>query len=830
MSSSLISWSTHPYIHNKPPEWEPRFGSGWLRKEGTLQDLVNDIHSGKAFIPAAMTSHHRTAAAFEFTDLVAVDIDHGLSIEELQQHPLAQHACFAYSTPSHVDEPGKHRFRVLFRLGDRISSGDVAKAIVTILTHALGGDRSCTDPTRLFYGNSKGETLLLDHEAVLPGEIIDDAEAYLESQRAACRDAASDVDEASILRGIHVLEKVLEPTRDGERDLFVRISAAAKAGGDALFPAWSDWASRGHHGSGARRRQSSERWFQGLRGTSLGTLFFLASEQDPDWRSGLPEELRNYDLAPRGFSDTYAGYSASDFMGDPDVTPPTRPTASLFDPSAPWAKRAEVTFAGHSEEDFNGEPMPSGEAPKEDSGEPKKRGPGRPKKDDGDKADIVTVVMTRLSNLYPGIRRNLITDQIEFGPRDNPQQLPDSSTTYIRISRGTKELYPKTMVNDLIQVLGYENRYNPVRSYLENCLSRVQPCPYFNSLATELLGVDGDDLDNPVLANGQHVADAILERFFIGAVARAMEPGCDMPWMPILVGPQNAGKSAFFRYITPPQLSGPSWSTTVQQGISHIKDRPHILHAGWIVVIDEVERYFSRRYVEELKNLISVSQDYSAKKYQNEAHYPRNFVLAGATNNRDFLVDPTGNRRFMPIVVKGKIPSRENPDIRVIDLDRLQADRDAIWAAAYQAYLAGRPRLLSSSELSEVESYVEGFTRDSSIAIHVSRALERGITGVHDGRRFILLADVLGAMGIDVKDYGRIQGEVIDSMKQLGWAPKRIRIFGKVTRVWLGPKVETSSLYSHGNPLSGTTASKYLAAQRVSEAPQVSVSSRPGWD
>ena len=819
MTDRSISWSTHPHIHDKPSEWEPRFGSGWERRTGTLQDLVTSIQAGRAFIPAAMTSHHRTAAAFEFTDLVAVDIDHGLSIEQLQQHPLAQHACFAYTTPSHSNADGKHRFRVLFQLPEPITDGEVTKSIVTILTHALGGDRSCTDPTRLFYGNSTGETLLLQPEAVLPDQIITDAENYLSAQRAACRDAASDVDEASILRAIHVLEKVLEPTADGQRDLFLRISAAAKAGGDALFPAWSDWASRGHHGSGGRKRQSGERWFRGLRGSSLGSLFYLASEQDPDWRAELPEELRNYETAFRGFSDTYAGYSIEDFMGDADVTPPTKPTASLFDPGAPWGQRAEVAAVGYDEEDFNGTPMPAGDPPK--------RGPGRPKKD---KPDPVATVMTRLSNLYPGIRRNLITDQIEFGPRDQPQQLPDSSTTYIRISRGSGEIYPKTMVNDLIQVLGYEHRYNPVRGYLENCLSREQPCPYFDKMATTLLGVDGDDLENPILSSGQRVADAILERFCVGAVARAMEPGCDMPWMPILVGPQNCGKSAFFRCITPPQDSGPSWSTTVQQGMAHIKDRPHILHAGWIVVIDEVERYFSRRYVEELKNLISVSQDYSAKKYMNESWYPRNFVLAGATNNRDFLIDPTGNRRFLPIVVRGKVSSKENPNVRIIDLDRLQGDRDAIWAAAYQAYLAGRPRLFSSSELAEVKPYVDGFTRDNSIAYHVARALDRSPSGFYKGRRYVQTAEVLQAMGLDVKDSSRIQRETIDAMKQLGWLPERIRIMKKVTRVWLEPENDKTSLVSHSNPESVTGQSRSEAGSGVSGGRHVSVLSSPRWD
>jgi hypothetical protein len=780
MPTTPISWSAHPHIHNKPPEWEPRFGSGWERRDTDLQGLIDHVTAGGAFITAVMTSGHRTAAAFLSASLAAIDIDHGLTLEEFAEHPLADSACFVYTTPSHDPENGKHRFRILFRLPELVTNGELYKAIVTILTHALGGDRSCTDPTRLFYGNSEASCLGCDHDAILDERIITDAEKFLEQQRAACRDAASEVDEISILRAIHVLEQVLDPTRDGERDKFVRISAAARAGGDAVFPAWSDWASRGHHGSGSKRRQSSERWFQGLKGSSLGTLFFLASEQDPNWRDSLPDELRNNEgYGFKGYSDTYAGYSMEDYMGDPAVEIPRTPQPSLFDPDSPWAKVVAPACAGYDDADFEGDPTSgsTSDAP------PEKRGPGRPKKD---KPDPIEAIMARLRNLYPGLRRNLITDQVEFGPKDNPQQVPDSSTSYVRLSRGTGEIFSKTTVNDLIQVVAYERRYNPVKAYLEGCFSGQEPCPYFDRLATVLLGISDDEV-GAVRLDGHPVADVILKRFFIAAVARAMRPGCDVPWMPVLVGSQNVGKSAFLRYVTPPQESGPSWSTTVQQGIGYLKEKPHILHAGWIVVLDEVDRYFQRRYVEELKNLISTSSDYSAKKYQNEAHYPRNFVIAGATNTKTFLVDPTGNRRFFPIIVNGVVPSPQDHRVRIIDLDRLQRDRDSIWAAAYAAYLAGESWTFNSYELSLIQQYIENFTADSPVAPLVARVLDTHTTGFSKGRRYILLSEVLQQMGLEVAQFKSVEGSVTDELKRLGWEPKRVRILGKVARVWIAP-------------------------------------------
>jgi hypothetical protein len=789
-AESSIFWSAHPDIHDKPALWEPRFGYGWQRRVTSLQGVIDHITSGGAFIAAAMTSDHRTAAAFESTSLVAIDVDYGLTVDEFAQHPLAGSACFVYTTPSHDPENGKHRFRVLFRLPEIIRSGDLCKAIVTILTNALGGDRSCTDPTRLFYGNSNAVLVSSRASAVLDDQIIVDAEAFLEQQRAACRDAASEVDEISILRAIHVLEQVLDPTRDGERDKFVRISAAARAGGDAVFPAWSDWASRSHHGSGGKRRQSSERWFHGLKGSSLGTLFFLASEQDPNWRDGLPDELRSSEgYGYKGHTDVYAGYDVEDFMGDPAVSIPSKPQPSMFDPESPWAKVTKPAFAGYDDEDFQGDApatsigTPTGGANK--GGEPEKRGPGRPKK--GAKGDPIEAIMTRLRNLYPSLRRNVVTDQVEFGPRDRPQQLPDPSTTYVRISRGSGDVFPKTTVNDLIQVISYENRYNPVKAYLEGCLSSHAPCPYFDGLATELLGIEAEDSDSLTI-NGRSVTDEIMRRFLIGAVARAMQPGCDMPWMPIFVGAQNVGKSALLRYLAPPQHCGPSWSTTVQQGITYLKDKPHMLHAGWIVVLDEVDRYFIRKYVEELKNIVSTNSDYSAKKYQNEAHYPRSFVMAGATNTRDFLVDPTGNRRFLPIIVHGKVPSPQDPRVKIIDLDRLQQDRDSIWAAAYTAYLAGEPWTFSSHELALINSYIDGFTADSGMAPLVVRALGTHTTGMIKGRRYVLLNEVMQAIGVEVTQYRNMRTAVSDEMKRVGWESKRVSIMGRTTRVWLEPE------------------------------------------
>lgn len=815
-------FSIHPIIRNKPPTWEPAFADDWANRRASLETIKTFISEGYAFIPAHMTSSHRSSAAFGFADLVVVDIDNGLTIEQFQAHPLASSAAWAYTTASHLP-PEQERFRVVFRLPWRIDDPDLYKAVVTLLSRALGGDRSCTDPCRLFYGNDKAEHPLWNPDAVLSEEIIEDARTEANRLRIRYDRATAHYEDSTIRQAIFVLEQVIEPTSDGERDRFIRTTAAAASAGDALFHAWSDWSSRGHHGSGKNSRQATEKFFRGFHGrSSLATLFFLASEQDPDWRKALPEELRSsFSFSSAPTTANVVGYDHEDFLGIEDeenerprqITTAELNTPSLFDENRPWMTVLQPPVvaapASHvdpdddsgrddyddSDEEIDPELLEDPYAdilgeyvePQQPKAPPARhrlgRGAGSPVDE-----DIVEQVKVRLQRLYPGLRQNAMSLQLEYGPADAPQQVQDASTAYVRISRGTDKVYPKTLVYDVAQIVGYENRYHPVRTYLEHCIASAAPCPYFESLGTEILGLSEDPLLNPDFEDGRKLADVIIERFLIGAVARVMEPGCDHDWMPILIGTQNSGKSNFYRYLTPPDHQDDNnypWVSTIQQGIQTLKDRPHALHAAWFVVLDEVERFFKRRFTEELKNMISISVDRSARKYENERNFPRGFVLCGATNSTDFLVDPTGNRRFMPVVVAGKKRNPMNHYVRLVDLDRLKADRDAIWAAAYRAYMDRKPHTWASHELVSISSYQNSFVSDSAIEAKVAGVLETRCSGIWKDANYITLADLFEWLDVPVDRQPMISLAVTDSLKRLGWQVKRVSLAGKIRRIWV---------------------------------------------
>ncbi len=78
----------------------------------------------------------------------------------------------------------------------------------------------------------------------------------------------------------------------------------------------------------------------------------------------------------------------------------------------------------------------------------------------------------------------------------------------------------------------------------------------------------------------------------------------------------------------------------------------------------------------------------------------RRFVLIGTTNRNQFLVDSTGNRRFVPLEVGGgfQIPWKQ-----------LVAERDSIWAAAVQAYRNDVGYEFNSGEIAAIADYIQEF-------------------------------------------------------------------------------------------------------------------------
>lgn len=178
---------------------------------------------------------------------------------------------------------------------------------------------------------------------------------------------------------------------------------------------------------------------------------------------------------------------------------------------------------------------------------------------------------------------------------------------------------------------------------------------------------------------------AAIRKMLCAAIARVFEPGIKFDLALILVGEQGTYKSTFVKKL------GKSWFSdtfiTVQG-----KESFEQIQGAWIVEMAELSG-LKKAEVETIKQYISKQEDSFRPAYGRVVEtYKRQCVFFGTTNSKDFLKDPTGNRRFAPVDV------RRDHVTKSVANDMTPDEVDQIWAEAYQLYLAGEKLYFDDTE------------------------------------------------------------------------------------------------------------------------------------
>ena len=188
---------------------------------------------------------------------------------------------------------------------------------------------------------------------------------------------------------------------------------------------------------------------------------------------------------------------------------------------------------------------------------------------------------------------------------------------------------------------------------------------YLNGLAW-----DGKRRSETWLIDTSGLADtpynrAVSRLWLYAAVGRVMKPGIKFDTMIILEGPQGGMKSTLIKW-----LAG-DWAAEGLPPI-HAHNQQNVVSAMrgcWLVEIDELAS-MKKTDVDELKSFVSRTEDRVRMPYERETRtFPRQCVFIGTTNDREYLRDMTGNRRFLPMDVG---------TIRNV----FQIPRDQLWAEA----------------------------------------------------------------------------------------------------------------------------------------------------
>ena len=262
------------------------------------------------------------------------------------------------------------------------------------------------------------------------------------------------------------------------------------------------------------------------------------------------------------------------------------------------------------------------------------------------------------------LKLNVLQQQIEL---DSKEMLVE--TAYLHLAEHDGIDCTKNKAADVFDLIAKENEYNPVVTYLDTVASAIAP-------------INLDNLSVRYFGTSNPLYDVFLKKTLIAAVARAYEPGCKHDTTLVLQGSQGIGKSSFFDVL------GGEWFDD-SMGDGRTKDDLIILHKSWIQEWGEIERVFGKRQAGEIKAFLTRKKDLFRPPYGRTAiNFPRRGIVVGSVNDAQFLVDPTGNRRYWVVpIAKDKI-----------DLAQLKQERDAIWSAAVAAYRNGETWWLSSEE------------------------------------------------------------------------------------------------------------------------------------
>lgn len=312
--------------------------------------------------------------------------------------------------------------------------------------------------------------------------------------------------------------------------------------------------------------------------------------------------------------------------------------------------------------------------------------------------------------------------------------------------------------------IAHRNAYDPVLEYL-NCLKWDGK----ERLNTWLLDYCKTTSDEPS-------ARLAGPWWMMSAVARILNPGCQADYSIVLEGAQGARKSSAVLALCP----NPEWFLAFDYDPAS-KEALENLQGKWLVEMAELAVLSRGRDMRQIKSFITRRCDkYRAPYGMISEDRPRRCVFFGTVNPEgagDYLSDPTGNRRWWPVMVVGSV-----------DVAGLERDRDQLWAEALERVRAG--------ERYYPETEAEFATLSGALALRTSE--DEWVVPVRKYLEFDAV-DELGNLYPEITSYqvltgcldiekGRIskadQMRLAIVLKLLGWQPAA-RSGGK--RVWVRP-------------------------------------------
>ncbi len=336
--------------------------------------------------------------------------------------------------------------------------------------------------------------------------------------------------------------------------------------------------------------------------------------------------------------------------------------------------------------------------------------------------------------------------------------------------------------------------FHPVRDYLDALKDSPVDFEVFDNLATLFLG------------NSDPLANRMLAKTLIGAVARVKQPGTKVDTLTVLQGGQGFLKSTFLKV-----LAGDAWFCDDIRDLEN-KDEIAKLARYWLIELAEVDYLMGRKEVESFKRFLSTTADTYRPPYgRANIRHERTCALFATTNKSEFLKDPTGTRRYWVIRVEAKI-----------DCAAVAKIRDIIWATALAAYDRGDTWWLDDEEESQREAAAVDFQEIDPW----QEAIESKWVSIplieRDDLEMVQVDSIFQVLDVPIKRRTQASRNRIGSiLRNLGFENKPIWLDGKTKKLFVQFKSLVEKTGKAGKEVAESITLHRISALPVSESKQV---------
>lgn len=299
------------------------------------------------------------------------------------------------------------------------------------------------------------------------------------------------------------------------------------------------------------------------------------------------------------------------------------------------------------------------------------------------------------------LTKNIKIGNTQFQKGELPSNFEAVVKVYFENELGVA--YSNQAMTDGIETFFSERTYNPVIEFMENARDKWDGKERISKMFQYYLGAD----DLPIISK-------IATMWLIGAVAKVYDPYVKFDYVLDLVGGQGVGKTTLLQKL------GGNWYTDSVTDFSN-KDNFDIMLKSLIVNDDEMVAS-NRMSFAELKAFISKTSIRYRKPYMKRTEeFAKNFIIARTTNQKEYLKDKTGERRFLPILVNAENQKKHPMEIEDETIEQ-------IWGEAVTIYGKGVDLMFDEKTEDELNVYREKFMYIDEVEQQVLEYLEMPIT------------------------------------------------------------------------------------------------------